>query len=125
MYQVLIAEDSAEVAERLRAALSEIPEVEIVGVADNGRDALRLHAAAGPHCAVVDLQMPLVNGFEVIRGIRERDSSCRIIVLTNLEEPECRARCLDLGADYFLRKSRDFERVAELVGRWVREPNSA
>jgi len=113
--KVLIAEDSPLIAERLEELLSELDQVEIVGPAPDGDAAVRLFQNQRPEVALLDLHMPGRGGLEVLIEIRKLDAGCAVAILTNYDLPEYRDTCLRMGADFFLRKSTEFERVVEIV----------
>lgn len=114
---VLIVEDSLTVGRRLAELLNETGTVDVVGPALDGREALDLFGRFRPSAVILDLQLPDRNGLELIPTFREARPPCVIVVLTNFDQPEFRARSLGAGADYFLSKSEEFEQVADIVGR--------
>ena len=109
--KVLVAEDSALIRERLAGLLSELPLVEIVGEASDGSSALRLFFACRPRAVILDIQMPGPNGIDVLRQIKAEDRNCVVIILTSYQQSEFRERCAEAGADHFLHKSTEFEKV--------------
>lgn len=113
--RVLIADDSRAIGLRLVEMLSEVEGVETIGPALDGEEALRLFWQFHPDAAVVDIQMPKRNGLEVLVMMRQVEWQCLILVLTNHCADEFRDRCLGAGADHFLQKSADFERVPEII----------
>ena len=112
--RVLLVEDSVMLADRLREALSALDSVEVIAVVDNETDATDWVRAAAVDVMVLDLQLKEGSGFGVLRGL----GGCRpaIIVLTNYTLPEYRVLAKRLGADHFLNKSTDYERLAEVIG---------
>jgi DNA-binding NarL/FixJ family response regulator len=113
--KVLIAEDSPLVAERLKELLSELDQVEIIGPAPDGDAAVQLFQRHRPGVALLDLHMPGHGGLDALLEIRKQGHSCAVVMLTNYDLPEYRDACLRAGADFFLRKSAEFERVVEIV----------
>ena len=113
--KVLIAEDSPLVADRLVELLSELEHVEIIGPVANGHQALQFFHEFRPAVVLLDLQMPGRNGLETLIEIRKLDAACAVVMLTNYDLPEFRAACSHAGADFFLRKSAEFERAVEIV----------
>jgi DNA-binding NarL/FixJ family response regulator len=125
--KVLIVDDSPLIRERLKRMLSELEQVEIVGTAEDGDEALRLFEEIQPAFVLLDLEIPRRNGLEVLREIRRRAKPCVVVMLTNYDLPDLRNACLCAGADFFLRKSTEFERVVEIVRTLVqrrRRPSS-
>lgn len=117
--RVLIADDTPEISGRVVDSLSELEGIEIVGPAGNGPEALQLFDVHRPEILIVDLQMPGMSGFEVIREIRRRAAGTLVIVLTGHENPEFRAHSLEIGANYFLGKTTDFERLTDIIRSYV------
>lgn len=103
---VFIGDDHAIVREGLRALLALEPRIEVVGEADNGRDAIRQIALLTPDLVLMDLSMPGMNGIEAIRDIRSRCPNVRIVVLTVHRTEEYIRAALEAGANgYVLKES--------------------
>ena len=113
--RILIADDSAEICKRLAEMLSDIPGVEIVGFAADGASTLDAVRRLRPDVVTLDLRMPGGSGFDVLRDLRGESPAPFVIMLTNFASPEYERRATELGAGAFLDKSRDFDRVVELV----------
>jgi DNA-binding NarL/FixJ family response regulator len=112
--RVLIAEDHTLMRAGLRALLVQDPALEIVGEADNGRDAIRAIGVLKPHLVLMDLSMPGMNGIEAITDIKRRYPETRILVLTIHKTDEYIHESLRAGADGYILKdaSHDELRVA-------------
>ena len=80
MIRVLICDDQDVVREGLRAILSTVPEIEVVGAADNGEEAVKLAEKELPDIVLMDLNMPGMNGIQATRKICERYPSARVLV---------------------------------------------
>jgi NarL family two-component system response regulator LiaR len=102
--RILIAEDQRIVREGLRAVLEDEDEIAIVGEAANGAEAVALYAALRPDVVLMDLQMPLVDGPEATRRIREHSPEARILVLTTYATDEFIFKALRAGAQGYLLK---------------------
>jgi len=81
-YRVVIAEDYTILREGLRALVSSHPEFEIVGEAEDGREAIRCCERLKPHLILMDLSMPRMNGMDAIREVKKRCAGTKILVLT-------------------------------------------
>lgn len=103
-YRLLIAEDHTLLRAGLRALLSQDPDIEIVGEADNGRDAIQAVGALSPHLVLMDLTMPGMNGIEAIRDIKRRYPETRVLVLTIHKTDEYIHESLRAGADGYILK---------------------
>jgi DNA-binding NarL/FixJ family response regulator len=100
--RVLIADDRPRSRSGLRAVLALRPEIEIVGEAADGQEALRLVEECRPDVVLMDARMPVMDGVEGTRLIKERWPKIRVVVLTI--HASYRADALAAGADQFLIK---------------------
>jgi DNA-binding NarL/FixJ family response regulator len=104
--RILIADDHAVVAEGLRHLLSAQPDMEVVALAENGREAVRTAFEAMPDVVLMDHAMPLLNGTEATRLIRERGGQPRVIMLSMYSDAVHVYRALQAGATgYIIKKS--------------------
>jgi len=108
---VLIVEDFAPIRRRLRSLLSESAGIEVVGEAGTIAEARRHFTASQPAAVILDIQMPDGSGIDLIRTFKEASPTCTVIVLTSHGAKEYREACMRLGADHFLNKAFEFERV--------------
>lgn len=113
--KVLIVDDSGAVRERIKMLLSEVSTVDTIGEAENAREAIEHIRQQGPDVVILDIRMPGGNGIDVLREIKKRNRLPVIIMLTNFPYSQYRKRCMDAGADYFFDKSREFEKVVEVL----------
>lgn len=102
--RIFIVEDHTLLRAGLRALLSEDPDLEIVGEAGNGRDAIRAIAALAPHLVLMDLSMPGMNGIEAMRDIKRRNPDTRVLVVTMHNTDEYIHESLRAGADGYILK---------------------
>jgi DNA-binding NarL/FixJ family response regulator len=84
--RVLIADDHPIVREGLRTVLSQEPEIEVVGEAATGVEALELLFRLRPHVVLMDLVMPGLSGLEVLRRIRQGAGGVRVLILTSFAQ---------------------------------------
>jgi two-component system chemotaxis response regulator CheY len=111
---VLLVEDSALLAARLQESLEVMPEVGDVRTVD--RETAAIDALDGCDVVVLDLHLKQGNGFGVLRALGARTGPAPlVIVFTNHDVPGYRRRAAALGAEHFLDKARDFERLGELL----------
>jgi DNA-binding NarL/FixJ family response regulator len=109
--RILIADDHRLFAESLMAVLSEDDRVDVVGIADNGQEAVELALELQPDVILMDLQMPILDGLEATRRIRGAGSAAQILILTGTEERIGSEDAMLAGASGFVRKEQS---VAEL-----------
>ncbi len=111
--RILLADDHAMLRDGVRMVLESHPGFEVVGTADNGRDAVRLAEELQPDVAVVDVAMPGLNGLEATRAMRHTSPETAIVVLSMHEGEEYLREALRAGAaGYVLKRAA----AKELVG---------
>jgi two-component system response regulator NreC len=103
-YRIVIAEDHTILREGLRSLLSSSPDLEIVGEAGDGREAVRCVEKLKPDLILTDLSMPRMNGMEAIREIKKQSPKTKILVLTVHKTEEYILATLKAGADGYLLK---------------------
>jgi DNA-binding NarL/FixJ family response regulator len=96
-----------------------IRDMEVSGYADTESGAIAALERDPCDAVVLDLQLRQGNGLNVIKALRSKFPRSRttFVVLTNYAFPQYRARSLQLGADYFFDKARDYDRVREVLER--------
>ena len=104
MIRVLICDDQAVVREGLRAILGTEPDVQVVGVARDGAEALALLSGLRPDLVLMDLKMPAMNGIQATRLIREQHPEIKVLVLTTYDADEWVFDAIRGGADGYLLK---------------------
>ena len=122
--RVVIADDSYLWRDRIKSMLNDINEVFVVGEVGNGVDALQLIREKEPDLAILDIRMPEINGMEVLKKIKELKMKTKVCMLTNYTYPQYRKKCLEAGADYFLSKPEDFEKIAVVVENILRNDDN-
>jgi two-component system response regulator NreC len=103
-YRIVIAEDHTILREGLRSLLSSNPDFEVVGEAEDGREAIRCVEKLKPDLILTDLSMPRMNGMEAIREIKKQSPKTKILVLTVHKTEEYILATLKAGADGYLLK---------------------
>jgi DNA-binding NarL/FixJ family response regulator len=106
LIKILLADDQALIRSGIRALLDAEEDIEVVAEATDGRQAVELVAAHRPDIALVDIQMPVLDGIEATRQIvaDERLASVRVVILTNFGLDEYIFAALRAGASGFLLK---------------------
>ena len=113
--RVLIADDHAILRTGLVALLDCEPDIEIVGEAADGAEAVRKAVELRPDVVVMDLLMPVLDGVGAIREIRRRQCACPILVLTTSTVSNDLASALSAGATGALPKSTANERIVAAI----------
>ena len=118
--KVFIADDSLIVREHLVTMLEELAGIEIVGQAENVAEAISGIRILQPDVVILDIRMPDGNGIDVLRHVKQDKVGPMVIILTNYPYPAYRQKCLQAGADFFLDKSTEFDKIPELFERFKR-----
>jgi len=113
--RVFVVEDHAVVRQGLIALLSSAPEIEVVGFAKDGREAVNRYSSVMPDVTLMDLQMPGMAGVEAIQQIRRTAPAARFIVLTTFDGDEDIYRAMQAGARAYLLKGIDMEELVEAI----------
>ena len=103
---VLVCDDHALFREGVKTILNSQPDIEVVGEAANGKEAVDLALRLKPDVIVMDIAMPILRGFEAVRRIRKAQPEAKVLILTVYDDEDLIARCLDAGAvGYVLKDS--------------------
>jgi DNA-binding NarL/FixJ family response regulator len=118
--RVLICDDQATVRDGLRLMLGLEPDIEVVGTAQNGAEAVELVAKAAPDVVLMDLKMPTLNGIEATRQIVSRFPATQVLVLTTYDADEWVFDAIRAGAvGYLLKDTTREDLVAAVRGTAV------
>ncbi len=115
MIRVVIADDHGVVRAGLAQLLATFPDVELVGSASNGEEAVSLSAARGPDVVLMDLEMPVLDGIEATRRIRAAQPDVAVVVLTSFSDRERILSALDAGAAGYLLKDAEPDALARAI----------
>ena len=113
--RVFVVEDSALIRERLLSMLGAMSGVEVVGSSESASDAIAGILGARPDVVVLDIKLKASSGIEVLRAIKRRMAAVAVIMLTNYATEEFRRKCLEVGAEYFLDKTNEFEQLFSII----------
>jgi DNA-binding NarL/FixJ family response regulator len=105
MPKVLVVDDHAFIRRGVQAILQTVPEWEMCGEADNGKDAVRLAGELKPEVIVMDVSMPGLNGIEATRSICRNNPETKVVLLTLHESDELLRNGFQAGARGYLMKS--------------------
>ncbi|MFE0640049.1 response regulator [Streptomyces sp. NPDC058877] len=115
MIRVLIVDDQMMVREGFSVLLGAMPDIEVVGEAVNGREAIEQVAALRPDVVLMDIRMPELNGIEATREIVAADEEAKVLVLTTFDLDEYVYQALRAGASGFLLKDASARQLADGV----------
>jgi DNA-binding NarL/FixJ family response regulator len=114
---ILIVEDSPLIRERLKMMILELDNVKEVLEAGNYEEAFTHLAKKNTDVLLLDLNLPGKSGLDILRELSQRHWELTIIVLTNRNHAHYEKLCLMLGADYFLDKTAEFEKVPAIISQ--------
>jgi DNA-binding NarL/FixJ family response regulator len=113
--RILVVDDHHVVRQGLVALLNIMPEIEVVGEASDGLQAIELHRSLCPDITLMDLQLPKLGGVEAIQKIRTEQPGARFIVLTTFDGDEDIFRALQAGAKAYLLKGMTIEELLSTI----------
>jgi two-component system chemotaxis response regulator CheB len=116
MVKVLIVDDSVFMRTIIRDMLTKDKSIEIVGTATNGVDALEKIQSLSPDLITLDIEMPVMNGIEVLKELQKQSKRPKILVLSTLTSKgaEMTTQAIHLGADDFMLKPKDIPHVRDI-----------
>ncbi|MEH2150746.1 response regulator transcription factor [Nostoc sp.] len=115
MIKVLLVDDQSLIRQGLRALLELEPDLEIVGEAENGEEAINLVAEFQPDVILLDIRMPIMDGVAATREIQKRFVKTKILVLTTFDDDEYVSAALKNGAMGYLLKDTPSEELAVAI----------
>lgn len=114
MIRVLLVDDQTLLRQGLRIILNAEPDLEVVGEAKDGADAIQLARALRPDVVLMDIRMPVVDGVEAARRLRDAGGP-RVILLTTYDEDELVLQGMRAGASGYLLKDQPAEEIVAAV----------
>jgi len=117
MIRVLLAEDQSMVLGALAALLELEIDIEVVGRARDGAEALRLAREVRPDVVVTDIEMPGMTGLDLAAALRREEKPPRVVILTTFGRSGYLRRALDAGAAGYLLKDAPADRLADAIRR--------
>ncbi|MEH2239412.1 response regulator transcription factor [Nostoc sp.] len=115
MIKVLLVDDQSLIRQGLKALLELQPDLEIVGEAENGEQAITLVAEFQPDVVLLDIRMPIMDGVAATREIQKRFAKTKILVLTTFDDDEYVSAALRNGAMGYLLKDTPSEELAVAI----------
>lgn len=124
--KVYVVEDSQAVRERLIEMIRDVENVDVVGEAGTQGAAINGILETRPDVAILDISLAEGSGLEVLARVKQQMPGLKGIMLTNYASPQHARASADAGAEFFLDKSSEFEKVIEILQRLARgEPAKA
>lgn len=115
MIKVMIVDDQALARDGLELIVGASPEIEVIGTADNGANALAKLDDLSPDVVLMDLKMPVMNGVQATRRINEQFPTIKILVLTTFDADEWVVDAIRAGASGYLLKDSPREEIVRAI----------
>lgn len=113
--KVLIADDSFELREAMKVLLSSNKEIEVIGEAKNGVEAVEKTLNLHPDILLLDIRMPTKDGLTALKEIKKKHSQVKVVILSILDERECVREAFNLGASGYIVKDVDGAKIASIL----------
>jgi len=113
--RVLVADDNEMYRAQLGRFVSSQPDMEVVGFASDGGEAVCLASLLQPDFVLMDLCMPVLDGYDAIQMVTSTYEAVKVIALTAHRTPGSESRCIEVGASAFLRKSDVDSQLIEMI----------
>lgn len=123
--RVLLADDHTMFRQGLREMLSTDGEIEVVGEAENGVEALDLIRQTSPDVLILDVDMPVMGGREVLEQLAGTSTAPRVVIVTMFDDPRLVREFLSLGASAYLVKSASLEELLTAVHTAAENPEES
>lgn len=118
--KVLIADDQIMLTESLKFVIEQDKDIEVVGCAGNGEEALRLCELFLPDLVLMDIVMPLCDGVEGTRLIKTKAEHIKVIILTTFDDEQNIAKAIQNGADGYILKDLDPAKLIAIIKNTVK-----
>lgn len=115
MYKIIIADDEPKIRRGLKNLKWDTLGIEVVGEASNGQEALDLVKNQKPDIALVDINMPIMNGLELIQAINSMEASCMVIIISGYDEFEYAREAIKQGVFEYILKPVDRRKLFEII----------
>lgn len=116
---LLIVDDSDFIRQRLSELFEDTDFIGTVWEAKNSSEALELFSSYSPDIVVLDINIPGDNGIKILEKMKSLRKDVIVMMLTNYPYDQYRKRCLELGADFFFKKSGDMDLIVEACSNIV------
>ncbi|MBN2796405.1 MAG: response regulator [Clostridia bacterium] len=118
MKRILIVDDSPMIHKILKNVLTELGH-DVCGAGKNGQEAIDLYDSLDPDLVFMDITMPVMDGLEAVKHIKDKHNNAKIVMLTAMGDDEIRAEANALGVDLFLKKPFNLEKISEVFQKLV------
>lgn len=113
--KIIIADDHSMVREGLKQLLELEGDIKVIGEASDGEDCLKILQRVVPQILLLDIDMPKINGLEVLKQIKEKKIDLKVIILTVHNEIEYLLKAVEIGIDGYILKDSDSAQLREAI----------
>ncbi|MBC7722898.1 MAG: response regulator [Pedobacter sp.] len=113
--KILLVDDSIPILNKMKEILCEVKCIDTLDFATNAFKAYQMIDAEPPHLVLLDINMPGKNGVELLKEIKQNHPNVKVMMVTNQSVDYYKPICAELGADYFIDKSTEFEMIPEII----------
>ncbi|MFA9555719.1 response regulator transcription factor [Evansella sp. AB-rgal1] len=117
MITIIIAEDQRMLRGALGSLLDLEDDIEVIGQAENGKEALDLILSLNPDVCIMDIEMPVLNGLDVVEKLKDTNNECKIIILTTFARPGYFEQAIKLDVHGYLLKDGSSDELAQSIRR--------
>lgn len=103
-FTAIIIDDSEKTVELIATAFEDLEEFQVLGYATNGQDALDAIKSLKPDLITLDINMPIINGIELLKTIKENNITVKTIVISGVLDPDTLKELMDIKPDYYIEK---------------------
>lgn len=116
--KILLVDDEPHIRKYVGLILRSLGSPTLVEAA-NGRDALEIYQRESPDLVLLDVNMPVMDGIETLKKLREADPDCLVIMLTSLANRQTVDQAVELGAANYIRKDTPKEEIAKALSETI------
>lgn len=117
---IIIVDDHQLVLDGLKAMISEMEQFKIIATARNGKEGSQIAIELNPDLVLMDIDMPIMNGLEATRRIKESNSIVKVIILTMHNEASLIKKVMEIGADGYLLKNADRQEFCDALNTVIK-----
>jgi DNA-binding NarL/FixJ family response regulator len=115
MIRILLVDDQSLIRRGLKALLKTDSELEVIGEAENGKEAIALAETLQPNIIIMDIRMPIMDGVVATREICHRFPNIKVLILTTFNDRDYVAQALQYGASGYLLKDTPFAELTQTI----------
>lgn len=120
-WRLVLCDDQADFVRLMQLLLSVEPDLDVVGTAGDGLEAIDVVSEHRPDLLLLDVSMPNMDGIAALPHVREKSPDTRVVMLSGFSSPQIKQRALDAGATHFIEKGTPMTELPGLVREILNE----